>query len=92
MKAENVTAREVRRTVLENADTKSALMTDEANMYRAIGRRFASHASVNHSQDEYVRGDAHVNSAEGFLSIFKRGMVGVYQHCGEQHLHRNATA
>jgi hypothetical protein len=88
VKAENVTAREIRRIVLQNADTKSALMTDEANAYRNIGKRFASHESVNHSKDEYVRGDAHVNTAEGFFSIFKRGMVGVYQHCGEQHLHR----
>ena len=66
-------------------------MTDEANAYRNIGKRFASHESVNHSKDEYVRGDAHVNSAEGFFSIFKRGMTGVYQHCGEQHLHRYLT-
>jgi transposase-like protein len=88
VKAENVTAREVRRIVLENADTKSALMTDEARMYRGIGRRFASHESVNHSEDEYVRGAAHVNTAEGYFSIFKRGMVGVYQHCDERHLPR----
>jgi hypothetical protein len=53
-------------------------MTDEANAYRNIGKRFVSHESVNHSKDEYVRGDAHVNTAEGFFSIFKRGMVGVY--------------
>jgi ISXO2-like transposase domain len=57
-------------------------------MYRAIGGRFASHESVNHSEDEWVRGDAHTNTVEGFFSIFKRGMTGVYQHCGEQHLHR----
>src|SRR5437868_13420643 len=88
VKAENVTAREIRRIVLQNADTKSALMTDEANAYANIGKRFASHESVNHSKEEYVRGEAHVNSAEGFFSIFKRGMTGIYQHCGEQHLHR----
>jgi hypothetical protein len=88
VKAENVTAREIRRIVLQNADSKSALMTDEANAYKNIGKRFASHESVNHSKDEYVRGDAHVNTAEGFFSIFKRGMTGIYQHCGEQHLHR----
>jgi hypothetical protein len=43
---------------------------------------------VKHREDEYVRGDAHTNTAEGFFSIFKRGMTGVYQHCGEKHLHR----
>src|SRR5258707_1134594 len=77
--------------VLRSADTKSALMTDEAHMYRGIGRRFASHDSVNHGAEEWVRGDAHTNTVEGFFSIFKRGMVGVYQHCGEQHLHRYLT-
>lgn len=44
--------------------------------------------TVNHSQKEYARAGVHVNSAEGFFGVFKRGMRGVYQHCGEQHLHR----
>jgi hypothetical protein len=91
VKAENVTAREVRKIVLENADTKSALMTDQAIMYRAIGRRFASHVSVNHGAEEWVRGDAHTNTVEGYFSIFERGMVGTYQHCSERHLHRYLT-
>lgn len=88
VKVENVTAKTLRAVVLENADTKSALMTDELRAYHNIGKRFASHGTVNHSAEEYVRGDAHVNSAEGFFSIFKRGMIGVYQHCDERHLHR----
>ena len=46
---------------------------------------------MNHSADEYVRGEAHVNTAENFFSIFKRGMYGVYQHCSSQHLSRYAT-
>lgn len=52
------------------------------------GRRFAKHETVTHSADEYVRGDTHVNSVEGYYSIFKRGMKGIYQHCAEKHLHR----
>ena len=63
-------------------------MTDERTAYRQIGKRFAHHESVNHHDEEYVRGQAHVNTAEGFFSIFKRGMRGVYQHCSEDHLHR----
>ncbi len=43
---------------------------------------------MNHSEEEYVRGDASTNTVEGFFSIFKRGMVGTYQHCGEQHLQK----
>jgi transposase-like protein len=77
VKVETVTAREVRKVVMENAD-----------MYRAIGSRFASHESVDHSKEEWRRGDAHTNTVEGFFSIFKRGMTGVYQHCSEAHLHR----
>lgn len=88
VKVENVTAREVRKVVLENADTASHLRTDQAHMYRAIGRQFASHESVDHSSEEWVRGDAHTQTVEGFFSIFKRGMTGVYQHCSERHLHR----
>jgi hypothetical protein len=78
----------LRAAVLGNTDTKSKLMTDERQTYRGIGRRFAGHDTVNHAEEEWARGEAHVNSAEGFFSLFKRGMVGIYQHCGEQHLHR----
>src|SRR5437588_1662092 len=77
-----------RRILLQRADRNSTLMTDERTAYRQIGKRFAGHESVNHKDEEYVRGPAHVNSAEGFFSIFKRGMRGIYQHCSEDHLHR----
>lgn len=71
-----------------NIAREATLMTDEGTYYREIGREFARHDTVNHKQEEYVRGDAHTNTAEGFFSIFKRGMRGVYQHCSEKHLHR----
>jgi transposase-like protein len=71
-----------------NLARESAMMTDEGTYYREVGRDFASHQTVNHKQEEYVRGDIHTNTAEGFFSIFKRGMHGVYQHCSEKHLHR----
>jgi transposase-like protein len=74
--------------IRENLKRESTMMTDEATYYREIGRDFARHDTVNHKQEEYVRGDAHTNTAEGFFSIFKRGMNGVYQHCSEKHLHR----
>jgi ISXO2-like transposase domain len=63
-------------------------MTDESRLYTKVGEEFARHETVNHSGGEYVRGDAHTNTIEGYFSIFKRGMRGIYQHCGEQHLHR----
>jgi transposase-like protein len=74
--------------VRANLKRESALMTDEASHYKALGREFASHEAVNHNRDEYVRGVVHTNTVEGFYSIFKRGMKGVYQHCKEKHLHR----
>jgi transposase-like protein len=75
-----------------NVKPESVLMTDEFASYRKIGRAFASHEVVNHSREEYVRYEGSklitTNTVEGFYSIFKRGMKGVYQHCSEKHLHR----
>lgn len=74
--------------VADNISREARLMTDESRLYIGPGKWFASHETVQHSQDEYVRGDVHTNTVEGYFSIFKRGMKGVYQHCGEKHLHR----
>ena len=63
-------------------------MTDESRLYKRMGKFFESHETVNHAREEYARGDVFTNTVEGSFSIFKRGMRGVYQHCGEQHLHR----
>ncbi len=63
-------------------------MTDEAGQYTHLNKNFASHEYVNHSTGEYARGEVHTNTVEGFYSVFKRGMKGVYQHCSERHLHR----
>jgi hypothetical protein len=63
-------------------------MTDESRLYKEPGKAFNSHQAVNHARGEYARGVAHTNTIEGYFSIFKRGMVGIYQHCGEKHLHR----
>jgi hypothetical protein len=73
-----------------NIRRESSLMTDEANQYKRVGKEFASHDAVEHSVEEYVRDDGrvHTNTVEGYYSIFKRGMIGVYQHCSEKHLHR----
>jgi len=74
-----------------NIAREAVLMTDEALHYRQPGSTFAGHERVNHGKDEYVRLGAptiHTNTVEGFYSIFKRGMRGVYQHCSKKHLHR----
>ncbi len=67
----------------------STLMTDDAGQYRdSMTRGFARHEAVNHGIGEYVRGDAHTNTAEGYFSILKRGITGVYHHVSEKHLMR----
>lgn len=67
-------------------DQKSRLVTDQAQHYKRRG--FAEHASVDHSKYEWARGDVHTNTLEGFFSVLKRGLVGVYQHVDKHHLDR----
>jgi transposase-like protein len=74
--------------VRENIARETVLMTDEAQFYKRVGKEFSAHESVEHNAHEYVRDNVHVNTAESFFALFKRGMRGVYQHCGERHLHR----
>src|ERR1700730_12680746 len=75
-------------TLRANIAKETAVMTDEAGQYAHLGKDFASHEFVNHSAGEDGRGDVHTHTLEGYYSIFKRGMKGVYQHCSEKHLHR----
>jgi transposase-like protein len=84
----NVTARMLRPLIVKAASRKSRIMTDEAQWYVRVGDEFARHESVNHWQNEYVRGDVYTNTAENYFSILKRGIYGVYQHVSEAHLHR----
>ncbi len=77
--------------VRENVYREARLMTDDARHYKRLGKEFASHGVVHHTSGEYVKRrdkSIHTQTIEGFFSIFKRGMKGVYQHCGTQHLHR----
>lgn len=78
----------VRKIVADNIAHESRLHTDESRLYFGINKIVDTHETVNHSEKEYARGDVTTNSVEGYFSIFKRGMRGVYQHCDEKHLHR----
>ena len=88
----DATKETVRDVLVRNADRKSILYTDESRLYTVTGAEYAGHKTVKHSAKEYARreGDIviHSNTIENVFSVFKRGMVGVYQHCGEAHLHR----
>ncbi len=81
-------AETVAKIVRENVHAESRLHTDESRLYVKVGAEFAAHETVNHSAKEYARGDVTTNTVEGYFSIFKRGMRGVYQHCAEKNLHR----
>jgi transposase-like protein len=78
----------VSKIVMDNVHHESRLHTDESRLYSGADAFFASHETVKHSAGEYARDDVNTNSAEGYFSIFKRGMRGIYQHCSEKHLHR----
>jgi transposase-like protein len=91
---ENATKEAIVPIVRANIARESHVMTDEASRYQKVGREFAGHGVVDHSRGEYGYRDRqtgekiNTNTVEGFYSIFKRGMIGIYQHCSERHLHR----
>jgi transposase-like protein len=91
---QNVTKEEILPIVRANLDRESHVMTDEAARYAQLSDEFADHHAVDHSRGEYGYTDrvtgvkVNTNTLEGYYSIFKRGMTGVYQHCSEKHLHR----
>jgi transposase-like protein len=80
--------RNVRSALSKHLHQDSRLVTDGSNTYRFIMPNKEQHESVDHSKREWVRGDVHTNTLEGFFSIFKRGLVGTYQHMDGKHLHR----
>jgi transposase-like protein len=91
MVVDNVRADTLMPIVRANVAREARIMTDEHAAYRSIGSEFAGHGTTTHSAGQYVDLNdrtIHSNTVEGYFSIFKRGMKGVYQHCGEQHLHR----
>jgi transposase-like protein len=89
---DHATKESVRDVVVRNISRESALHTDESRLYTTLGYEFDAHRTVHHASGEYVRYEAGVmvttNTIENVFSVFKRGMHGTYQHCGEAHLHR----
>src|SRR3984957_6102592 len=80
--------RNVRQALYKNLDDKSRLVTDGSKTYFSVMSNKSQHESVDHSKYEWARGDVHTKNLEGFFSIFKRGLVGVYQHMDKQHFDR----
>jgi transposase-like protein len=88
----NSSAGQIVPVVRANIAKEAHLMTDQARVYQSVGTEFSRHDTVNHQEDEYVRNEGDVkittNTIESYFSVFKRGMLGTYQHCSEKHLHR----
>ena len=84
----SVNGQTLRPILVTQVSRKSSLMTDTAGGYMQLGKEFARHEMVDHGATEYVRGDAHSNSVEGYFSILKRGIIGTYHHVSEAHLKR----
>jgi transposase-like protein len=84
----SIHANTVRAALVTNIDRASTLMTDEALIYKAVGREFAGHGHTLHAGRSYAKGDIHSNSAENFFSILKRGVIGTYHHWSAAHMHR----
>jgi transposase-like protein len=87
----SVSAKTLRPYLKYHIDPDACLITDDAGQYRIIGPEFEQHEVVCHSNGEYVRDEVHTNTVEGFFSILKRGLIGIYQHVGVQHLQRYVT-
>ena len=91
MVVDNLRAKTLVPILKANISKEATIYTDEAGQYTHLDRYFGDHDYVRHGAGEYVRGDIHTNTIEGYFSIFKRGMKGVYQHCAKKHLHRYAA-
>ena len=91
MVIDDVKAETLMPLVIANVEREARIMTDEHSGYRDAGKWFAAHGTISHGRGEYVNLEdrsIHSKTVEGYFSIFKRGMKGVYQHCGADHLHR----
>ena len=87
MQVERVTSKNLKSIIRENVETTSTIMTDDFQSYKGLNKEFYQHKVIRHSRGVYSRpGGIHTNTIEGYFSILKRGIVGVYQHVGKQHL------
>jgi hypothetical protein len=85
---ERVTGTDIKGTLEAQVNKEARLMTDELNVYTQPGQAFASHENVEHGKGDYVRGDVHFNTAEGYFSPLKRSIDGTHHHVSAHHLHR----
>jgi transposase-like protein len=92
VKTERVTAKNLKEIIREHVDRESTIMTDEFLAYKGLNREFTDHQTVNHGTGEYVRGNAHTNTAEGYFSLLKRRIIGTYHHISLNMFHSTIRA
>ncbi|OIR00698.1 ISXO2-like transposase domain protein [mine drainage metagenome] len=80
--------RPLKQMVKENVSPDAVIITDSLNAYSGLNKQHKAHEVVSHINDEFVRGEFHTNSIEGFWSIMKRGIYGIYHQVSPEHLHR----
>lgn len=81
----------LKENIRKNVDKSSTIMTDEWQAYNGLENEFAGHQVVDHGKGEYVNGDAYTNTAESWISLLKRGIMGTFHHISEAHLDRYAN-
>jgi transposase-like protein len=89
---ERVSSLNLKEILFENVRKDAHVMTDDFSAYAFVKSRYPNHSVINHSKESYARRDGkskiHVNTAEGFFSLLKRGIMGSFHHVSKQHLHR----
>lgn len=85
---QDVKAKTLKGIFRNEVERTAYIMTDQMASYHGLGREFASHGTVDHSAQEYVRGVIHVNFSESYFSLFKRGIIGAFHHISRKHIQR----
>jgi transposase-like protein len=91
MKVVSTDSKTLKQNLRQNVDKSARIMTDEHNAYTGLEKEFAGHETVNHRAGEYVNGDVYTNTAESWIALLKRGIMGSFHHVSEEHLDRYAN-
>jgi transposase-like protein len=84
----DVKGKTLKSAIRENVSPESIVMTDNFAGYKGLDKEYKEHNVISHSTHKYVDGIIHTNTIEGFWSLLKRGIVGIYHHVSKEHLHR----
>ena len=85
---EKVSGKNLKGIIGKKVEKSATMMTDDYHAYHGLKKDYARHGIIKHHLKQYVNGDIHTNTIEGYFSILKRGIVGIYQHVSKKHLHR----